>query len=48
MTEKIAAPAFVFVFALLFSIAVLGLLTAYRDRSSGLSGDVGPRKGNGQ
>jgi hypothetical protein len=37
MTEKIAALAFVFVFALLFSIVVLGLLTAYRDRSSGLS-----------
>jgi hypothetical protein len=37
MTEKIAARASVFVFALLFSIVVLGLLTAYRDRSSGLS-----------
>jgi hypothetical protein len=37
MTEKIAALAFVFVFALVFSIVVLGLLTAYRDRRSGLS-----------
>jgi hypothetical protein len=37
MTEKIAALAFVVVFALLFSIVVLGLLTAYSDRGSGLS-----------
>lgn len=37
MTEKIAALAFVFVFALLLPIVVLGLLTAYRDRSNGLS-----------
>jgi hypothetical protein len=48
MKEKIAVLALVFVFTLLFSIVMLGLLTAYRDRRSGLSAGRRATKRNGQ